>query len=414
MANSGTIRLSHRLITQGASPRDDLSKIFVGELQTQGNRLTRELIDLSSCSQPSRARLILGPNGNGKTLLNFIMQQAASKLNVKLGDRGLETAPSLNVLYSHVSMNDKKPSNYALELAKNLKRSIYEPAVFTYSIIAQCIVDNFISQQRSAIRSIPMIPVRWGLKKIIKQWEETLGGMFTADEIDPFTSILDSLFEKLQRKMNREWTKKRFIAYASRRQLSSFLVRYLTTNNYPLSSRQLHEDIIRDLGQYQSTGTPLDAIRALVQITGDVGCKVLLLMLDDCNLGEPPAILLTLLDALHSFEGPKVYLVVTGVQEVWEGYGLEQLADKSLYEKLYIFGDPVHVKPPSGQDLELLFDRLRSIVNDDLADEGHWVSIDVEDKNSLLQNCPETSFRQATHHILGHLLDPKIQEGRGG
>jgi hypothetical protein len=407
MTQAKTKNLHHRLPTQGASPSDDLSKIIVGDLQKHGSLLVKELNEICRNDKPSRAHLILGPNGNGKTLLNFILQNAASELNTKKNIRDLDVTSEFNVLFSRISINKEKPLSFALELSKNLKRSIYEDAELTYSIIAHRIVNDFINQQNLGLRSIPMIPVKWSLKKIVKNYEETLEGLFTTDEIDPVLATLDTLFEKLQRKMNKEWIGERFQEFASRKKLSSFLIRYLTAGSSPVSSHQLNEDLTKDIGQYQRSGSPLDAVKALKQITSDVGCKVLLLMIDDCNLKYPPEILLPLLDSLHEFNNPKLYLVVSGVMEVWDNYELKELADKSLYEKLYIFGDPIFVKSPTKDTLKFLFDRLFTIVNDELSSDGAYINVEDKAKTDILANCPLNSYRSATHHILKKLSEIK-------
>src|SRR5437764_15416317 len=115
--------LHKQLQLQPSAPESDFDKFIVGQLPTARVQLLSSLRSLISCTEPSRLQLILGPNGNGKTLLNNVLKKEATKQNLKVGE-GSEPRLVFNVLFSRITLNTVRQSQLGIELAKGLQRSL--------------------------------------------------------------------------------------------------------------------------------------------------------------------------------------------------------------------------------------------------------------------------------------------------
>ena len=69
-----TTPLYKKLKRTGVSPHDDIDKILVGGLQNQVAELISQVNRMIDGNEPSQVRIILGGNGNGKTILNYYLQ----------------------------------------------------------------------------------------------------------------------------------------------------------------------------------------------------------------------------------------------------------------------------------------------------------------------------------------------------
>src|SRR5919108_4069605 len=129
------IPLYEYLNSQPSAPNAHFDRFVVGNISIQRAYLSASLNSMLEGTKPSHLQLILGPNGNGKTLLNNTLMFEASKKNLTRVESGNVEA-SFRVMFSHISLSDANPNSIGIKLAQNLKRSIYEPSMLTYSTMA--------------------------------------------------------------------------------------------------------------------------------------------------------------------------------------------------------------------------------------------------------------------------------------
>jgi hypothetical protein len=401
--SSGTY-LHKMLQREPSAPLSRFEEFIVGPIQRYRTLLRHQLDKMIECHEPSCVQLILGPNGNGKTLLNNTLKQAASATNVSFREEGVSHL-SYDVLFSWITLSGGVPAMLGIELAKNLQRSIYEPPEVTYSSIATQIAKRFANDfvPPFHIRIASWIP-KYLIKKAIREYEVALKGVITSDEADPISEALTGAFDRIQKALSRASMRRAFSRYVSDWQMSSFMERFLdSSESHRLSIRDLNESLYSDLDRHQATAQPLDSIRAIASIGKDVGCKVVVLMLDDVNLVKPPRILLPIVESLREFRDPKIFLVVTAIEEVWKTYTKPQSPDRSIYEKIEMYGNPIVLGPPTPEQIPLLFQKLLDLMNNELSCEGKWVAIDESEEERIIQNCSKESFRAATKFMIDSL-----------
>ena len=195
-----------------------------------------------------------------------------------------------------------------------------------------------------------------------------------------------------------------FEEYLKSREINSFMRNYFENQNENLSVQELNRALFTELSSSQGTAQPLDVIRALSSIVRDVGCKVLILSIDDFNLKQPPTILLPMIEKLSEFENPKIFFVVSAISAVWEK-AIADEDDLSIRQKIHQFGNPIMVTPPSEDDIHTLSDKMISLMNADLAGEGKSIVINAEQTQELRRNCPKSSYRDAIKFLIDNLKE---------
>src|SRR5688572_12196289 len=105
------------LTNQPSAPLAYFDKFVVGNIPIQRAYLSANLNAMLDGTKPSHLQLILGPNGNGKTLLNNTLMFEASNKNLTRTQNGNVEA-NFRVLYSHVSLSDANPNSIGIKLAR--------------------------------------------------------------------------------------------------------------------------------------------------------------------------------------------------------------------------------------------------------------------------------------------------------
>jgi len=134
------------------------------------------------------------------TLWFYYLQQAATDRNIKIDNGLVEGNANFDVLFSRVTQNPAMPSNYGIDLAKNLQRSIYEKPVHTYGSISTRIISEYLDSERGSLVNLPMVFLKYGAKKLIKEYEDSIKDLVTADEIDPIMCSLEKTYQKLYKR----------------------------------------------------------------------------------------------------------------------------------------------------------------------------------------------------------------------
>jgi hypothetical protein len=392
------------LINQPSAPAAYFDRFVVGNIPIQRAYLSASLNSMLDGTKPSHLQLILGPNGNGKTLLNnTLMFEASNKNLVRTATGSVEA--NFNVLFSHISLSDANPNSIGIKLAQGLKRSIYEPSRLTYSAMAVKIIKDFVVNYDPPFytRIATWLP-QYLLKRDLKTYEDQLNGLLIDDEVEPIILASEKAHQKLRDYLKVASIRASFEEYLKSREINSFMRNYLGNQNENLSVQELNRALFTELSSSQGTAQPLDVIRALSSIVRDVGCKVLILSIDDFNLKQPPTILLPMIEKLSEFENPKIFFVVSAISAVWEK-AIADEDDLSIRQKIHQFGNPIMVTPPSEDDIHTLSDKMISLMNADLAGEGKSIVINAEQTQELRRNCPKSSYRDAIKFLIDNLKE---------
>lgn len=398
------IPLYEYLINQPSAPAAYFDRFVVGNIPIQRAYLSASLNSMLDGTKPSHLQLILGPNGNGKTLLNHTLMFEASNKNLVRTAMGNVDA-NFDVLFSHISLSDANPNSIGIKLAQGLKRSIYEPSRLTYSAIAAKIIKEFATNYDPPfyVRIATWLP-QYLLKKDLQTYEDQLNGLLMDDEVEPIILASEKAYQKLRDYLRVASIRASFEEYLKSREINSFMRDYFENQNENLSVQELNRSLFTELSSSQGTAQPLDVIRALSAIVRDVGCKVLILSIDDFNLKQPPTILLPMIEKLSEFESPKIFFVVSAINAVWEK-AIADEDDLSIRQKIHQFGNPIMVTPPSEDDIHTLSDKMISLMNADLASEGKSIVLNAEQTQELRRNCPRSSYRDAIKFLIDNLKE---------
>ncbi|HXQ33642.1 MAG TPA: hypothetical protein VN843_06435, partial [Anaerolineales bacterium] len=194
-----TIPLYEYLNSQPSAPNAHFDRFVVGNISIQRAYLSASLNSMLNGTKPSHLQLILGPNGNGKTLLNNTLMYEASNKNLTRTDSGNVEA-KFTVLFSHITLNDANQNSIGIRLAQSLRRSIYEPSKLTYSAIAAKIIEDFVTNHELPIqvRLAAWWP-RYLLNKGLADYKEQMNKLLTEDETETVVSALEKTFLRLQK-----------------------------------------------------------------------------------------------------------------------------------------------------------------------------------------------------------------------
>jgi hypothetical protein len=111
------------LETSPIAPDDEFDRFIVGDrLDESFIKLKLSISDMIVGKHPARFQLIVGDNGNGKTLLANRVKRFLSDEN-ETGGQITSEVRRFDVLYSHISALGKASSQTSLEIASNLRRT---------------------------------------------------------------------------------------------------------------------------------------------------------------------------------------------------------------------------------------------------------------------------------------------------
>ena len=396
------IPLYEFLNSQPSAPNAHFDRFVVGEISIQRAYLSATLNSMLNGTKPSHLQLILGPNGNGKTLLNNTLMYEASNKNLARTESG-EVEAKFTVLFSHITLNDANQNSIGIRLAQSLKRSIFEPSRLTYSAIAAKIIEDFTLNHELPFQV--RLAAWWSRNMLIRDLEtynEQTSGLLSEEEVDSTVSALEQTFLKLQKSATAATIRESFDKYLRLREVNPFMRNYLQNRSDSLSVSELNRALFTDLSSFQGTAQPLDVIKAISSMARSAGCKLLILAVDDFNLKRPPTVLLPIVEKLSEFTNPKILFVVSAVQAVWEK-AIADEDDLSIQQKIHQFGNPIIVAPPSEHDMDALFDKIVSLMNADLAREGKSIIMTPQEAQSLRSYCPRSSYRDAIKYLIDNL-----------
>ncbi|MBV8281346.1 MAG: hypothetical protein JO347_04695, partial [Candidatus Eremiobacteraeota bacterium] len=199
--------LSDKLFYEASAPMvsgQEFNRFVVGHLREVAQQFMSLVDDMLEGKKPSQCRLILGPNGNGKTLLGNMVMAHADELNKeyeedkRLKEKRLK-AVSFKVLFARSTWNERKPEQLGIDFAKELKRTLREPSNAMYASIATKVVANFEKARKpSPWERVLEVVWKLTLKKVIDQYQDALKELVTERNVQDALEVLDKSFDKLK------------------------------------------------------------------------------------------------------------------------------------------------------------------------------------------------------------------------
>lgn len=278
--------LVQKLRDQPTAPTEGFDRFLVGVAQGHRLALVQQLHSIVE-GAPSSLRVILGPNGNGKTLLNNALQLEASNINLRTKNE----KHTHSVLFARVSVETLGPASaVGLQIAQNLRRSIWEPPKSTYSSIAATLVDRFATQYQLPLpwKVATMLP-RYALNRLLREYKEAVGKLASEEKLPEDVPDLVEKSIKASDEVIRyaiaSWRMRRALRlYLREYQLGGFFDKYISkARETNFSQAEINRDILQALGREGGNVGLLQSLQAIAEISADIDCKCLLILVDDCN-----------------------------------------------------------------------------------------------------------------------------------
>jgi Cdc6-like AAA superfamily ATPase len=402
------------------APDDEFHRFEVGELINQGFlALKTSIEEMIKGSRPSNFRLIIGENGNGKTLLANKITRFLSDENVAgHGQPGSQTR-RFEVLYSHISALGQASSQTSAGIAANLRRSQLEEPEITYSLLATQIAKEFDSLYRP--------PWYWRTATILSRGVLDIVSMGIYGKLEEalrdgapaqIKQALDDASARIHRRLSQGHYRQRFEEFlGDLNEFDSFVRTYF----YSPSGQSVH--VLRTTFLDEINGAlqhPKQVVEQIGRVAQKVGCKVVVIIIDDCNQLGFVDQLLPLINELPRLGNPSVLLIVSMIESVAEEISAKQ-GDRSSAQRLF-YNEPIRLTGPTAANVGVLYDRLRAMHNEAFSD----ATLSIPDAASLrtravrgwsaavADQSTEGNYRSAINFLIGFLRDEASSQPRPG
>jgi hypothetical protein len=361
------------LESNAVAPSDLFDSFVVGDALQRGYTTLVSLIDgMLNGTEPSRFQLVVGENGNGKTLL-------AHRIMRWLTDKNFTNAKnmsaSFDALYSHISqLGSAKGRHTGLEIAANLRRSQIEDPEYTYSLIAIRIASDFEDDYNKD--SLPF-PLRLFKLVTFSALDLATGGIL--DKLDEalrdksvakLKKILDETTRRFQKLLTKKHYGANFAEFISDLELDSFVNTYFKQRT-TLGIDQLRKGFLLDMDRNPAIVEPREVVKQIARIGRKVGCRIIVIIIDDCNHTALVEQLLPLINDLSEFTNPRLCLIANMLQskanEIQNMTGDRSIAARILYNR------EIKLTPPDRNDIGSLYDKLRILYNEAFPDRHKFV-----------------------------------------
>jgi hypothetical protein len=409
------------LETSPIAPDREFYRFEVGVLIGKSFVTLRTRIhEMVAGDRPSSLQLIIGKNGNGKTLLANKVTRFLSEENTSANQQTSDQSRRFQMLYSHISALGQANSQTTREIAASLRRSQQEEPEFTYSLLATQIAKGFDEQYRPPLHwKIVKALTKAGLRLATAGMYEDFVGAFgevekalregTADELK---SALNHASGKIQKSLNGGHYKRKFQEYLGElNEFDPFVKTYFFPDaGLDVSEQSVHvlrttflAELNRAIPQVKQV------VEQIAQVGKKVGSKLVVIIIDDCNQHGFIEQLLPLINDLQKMTDPRIFLIVNMVEDVADEIRRIKV-DKSIPQRLF-YNPPIRLTGPNEQDVEHLYERLRALYEEAFADEGksfdnapNLRAIAVRSwANDVANGLIEDNYRSAINSIVAFL-----------
>jgi len=347
------------------APDDDFDRFVVGShFNDSFIKLRVVTSEMIKGKQPSRFQLVVGENGNGKTLLANRLTRFLSDENETRGPKvSGQSERKFDVLYSHISALGKASSQTSLEIVTNLRRSDIEEPELTYSLIAAKIAGDFAMQYQP--------PILWRFLKLLGRGTADFftGGFYGKLEealrdksAQQIRSALEGVNERFQKSLNNTHYRKKFEEFIGDLVAFEPFVNTYFNQSSGAGINRLRANFLAAVNGAPSLAQPEQAIAQIIELGKRINTKAVVIIIDDCNQLGFVEQLLPLINDLSKFTTTKVFLMVNMVQSVAEEI-VRSSGDQSVPQRLF-YNDPIRLLGPSRKEVDALYDNLRVLYNE--------------------------------------------------
>ncbi|BAZ67614.1 hypothetical protein NIES4106_23690 [Fischerella sp. NIES-4106] len=417
----------HEILAEGIPPIWGFKYFIVGSLKEQSKRIINEIKNISCNDRASsKTILILGSNGDGKTLLSQLALHEITKLNklpvreslsknkVKIAEIEKQIKQQItskkddiknnDILYlcSNISVKQVTTKTEVTRLiAKSLSRSIYEKPEQTFRAIILRLTQKILEEHKpdfwERLFSLGSLTGKVLISNIIQLKQEELekfsellaAGSDEAEEaLKKLRSIID---DQLKIFFQNKALRRKLTKLSSNYYLNDYLKPFVLGKAKVYDTENIADRQIFDLFTTEMQIRDLsaeDELNAVHELARHAGCKLMVIILDECSpIKDPTSWLTSIIDIVSKFDNPKVLMLIMGITEVWESYNFPKKPDKSLLSRLYIdeLDLPIRLQPATEEDISELWSNLKDIIVKEL-----------EENNQKLEEIkiPEDYFKQ--------------------
>jgi hypothetical protein len=245
-------------------------------------------------------------------------------------------------------------------------------------------------------------PARVGLRYALKKYEDYIGDLIDIAAEEGGVEGIDAVFKRIDRGLRRVGLKGEFREFARRQKMSGFLETFISSDRREYRTvEELNRALYNDLARGFSNNQPQDVVASLASMVRSVGCKVLILQIDDCNDKGSVDFLLPIAEHFALFREPKILLIASAVEAAWQ-QNIERGPDKSAQQKLNQFFNPIRVSSPDPNELEQLAKKLELLIQTEEATNGRSLDWPEASRQAVIQASVDKTYREATKAFIDH------------
>lgn len=405
-------RLCDTLFTRPIPPDFGFSNFVVGDHLTAAHAaVTKRISHLSEKTAPSQVLVVTADNGNGKTLLANMIKDHLGGENEIRGQANTDVGCRFNYFFSHVKLHSADNSHIGYSLFQPLQFHLKWDSSYTYSLIAIRLFREFLSSYRHPWYVWLTNPLKWFVKAAVKTCDALLGGMLSDVLTEAGGELFDRANKAAQDFLAQEHTKDKFREFCNARKVGAIIADNYASGGAYTPPNRFNEKLFHTLENAQVLASAYDAIAEMREILSSVEAKVLVIIMDDANdlqILQNIARFIDGLDDLDRTEGPnkpRVLLLLNMVKSTYDAIATSDNPDKSLKHRI-LYNPPIVLPPPTAADIAALTDRIATLMN--ISDAGATRSrqVTAEERATIAQSCPRTSYREAIGHISESIRNP--------
>jgi hypothetical protein len=399
--------LYDQLVRTPNPPEEDFDAFLVGSRITAARQLLfKKISKLEARADPSQVIVVIGENGNGKTLLNNIVKEHLSKKNEIRDPTTNKVSSRFAYFFSHIHGHVTSDTTIGLELFRNLQFHFKRSPIESYALVSLKLFEEFLAGYTLPLWVKLLHPIKWATSAGVK----ALGlESFLSDVLgDAAGETMDTVFERMQRYLAGQDSAKKFEAYCSQRRVGGFLAKLYGQRHRTLSANELNKELFDDLTSARILDSSRYAVAEICDIISAVHAQVLVILIDDCNDDRLIMNIVGFIDGLVALDReadpvrPRVLMVLNMLKDKYDQIIDSHQIDKSVKHRI-AHNAPIELPRPTAAETRSLVDRLVSLRN--ARGGGRIINREPAWERPLVQECRGKSYREAIH-----IIDSKLDE----
>lgn len=434
----------HNILREGNPPVWGFRHFVVGSLSKQSPRIIGEIEDIDQYGSASKTFLILGRNGNGKTLLSQLILEKITKLNdlsvrenlksqplqpneiqrrvqeIINNDNGDQQINDIRYLCSTISVKQVETDLGVTRLiAQSLSRSVYEEPAQTFRAIilriTKKILDNYQPNFLEKFLRFGIVAGKVLISNIIQIKDDELKEISEiiatgSDEAQTGLNELKRIIDKKTTKFfQNQAVRDKLAALSADFYFNDYLEQFVfgqasIYDDKNITGQKIFDSFKKEMRLKNLSAR--DELKAVHELAQHAGCKVLVIILDECSPEKDPTSWLTnIIDTVATFENPKVLMLIMGVNEVWNRYDLSNQPDQSLFSRLYIdaLDIPIKIQEPTEEDIRELWTKLKYLIVTEITQVNKTLS-EVNIPDNYFDQFQGKTYRYITRIMIDKIL----------